>query len=126
MSQILSDTAAERAVLSGVCQYGSQAFVDVDDVITANSFVHESNQIIYKCLGKILEDSDQVDISSILSSATELNFHEILNSKKELEYLRSINNFPIHLENGPKHAVKIRKLEFARTIQKRMRDQKGL
>ena len=121
MSQILSDTAAERAVLSGVCQYGSQAFVDVDDVITANSFVHESNQIIYKCLGKILEDSDQVDISSILSSATELNFHEILNSKKELEYLRSIFNFPIHLENVRKHAVKIRKLEFARTIQKNIK-----
>jgi len=121
MNQILSDTAAERAVLSGVCQYGSQAFVDVDDVITANTFVHESNQIIYKCLSKILESSDQVDISSILSSATELNFHEILNSKKELEYLRSVFNFPIHLENVRKHAVKIRKLEFARTVQKNIK-----
>jgi replicative DNA helicase len=121
MSSVLNDAAAERAVLSGICQYGSEAFIDVDDVISPSAFVYESNQIIYKCLSKILETSKQVDISSILSAATELNFHEILNSKKELEYLRSVFNFPIHLENVRKHAVKIRKLEFARTVQKQIK-----
>tara|TARA_R100000808_G_scaffold5713_1_gene17202 strand:+ start:32989 stop:34449 length:1461 start_codon:yes stop_codon:yes gene_type:complete len=121
MQNILNDAAAERAVLSGLCQYGSQAFVDVDDVITSTSFVHESNQAIYKCLCKSLEHSDQIDLSSILSAATELNLHEALNDKKELEYLRSIFNFPIHLENVRKHAIKIRKLEFARQIQKQVK-----
>ena len=78
MGSVLNDAAAERAVLSGVCQYGSEAFVDVDDVISSSSFVYESNQIIYKCLSKVLESSNQVDVSSILSAATEINFLEIL------------------------------------------------
>ena len=121
MQNILNDAAAERAVLSGLCQYGTQAFVDVDDVVTSASFVHESNQAIYKCLCKALDQSDQIDLSSILSAATELNLHETLSDKKELEYLRSIFNFPIHLENVRKHAIKIRKLEFARQIQKQVK-----
>jgi replicative DNA helicase len=121
MQNILNDAAAERAVLSGLCQYGTQAFVDVDDVVTSASFVHESNQAIYKCLRKALEQSDQIDLSSILSAATELNLHETLSDKRELEYLRSVFNFPIHLENVRKHAVKIRKLEFARQIQKQVK-----
>ena len=121
MQNILNDAAAERAVLSGLCQYGTQAFVDVDDVVTSASFVHESNQAIYKCLRKALEQSYQIDLSSILSAATELNLHETLSDKRELEYLRSVFNFPIHLENVRKHAVKIRKLEFARQIQKQVK-----
>jgi replicative DNA helicase len=119
--QSLQDPAAERAVLSGICQYGHTALVDVDDIITGGTFVHESNQIIYKCLKKVLDNSDQVDISSILSSATELNFYEALQSKKELEYIRSIFTFPIHLENVRKHALKIRKLEFCREIQSKIK-----
>ena len=121
MKQALQDSAAERAVLSGICQYGQTALVDVDDIITGNTFVHESNQIIYKCLKKVLDTSDQIDISSIHSAATELNFYEALHSKKELEYIRSIFTFPIHLENVRKHALKIRKLEFCRQIQTKVK-----
>ena len=54
MSQsLLHNPAAERAVLSGVCSHGIDAFVDVDGIVESDSFVIEENQIIYKCLKKV-------------------------------------------------------------------------
>jgi len=118
--QELLDVAAERAVLSGLCQHGLDAFLDTEDVLTTNSFVVESNQILYKCIKEILAESNNVDASSILSVAGKLGFSEHISKKKEMDYLRSIFNFPIHLENVRRHATKIRKLEIAREIKKRL------
>ena len=42
MSQsLLHNPAAERAVLSGVCSHGIDAFVDVDGIVEPDSFVIE-------------------------------------------------------------------------------------
>ncbi len=116
--QELKDVAAERAVLAGLCQFGIDALSDLEDILTADCFVLESNQILYKCIANVLSDSSVVDISSILSSANKLGFKELVDNKKEMDYIRSIFNFPIHLENVIKHGYKIRKLSLAREIQK--------
>ncbi len=115
---LLNNPAAERAILSGICSHGSDAFVDVNGVVEFDSFVIEENQIIYKCLCKVLEKSDHIDISSILAAANDLNLQENLNTKTGLEHLRAIYNFPIKLENVRPHAVKVRKLHLARDLQK--------
>jgi len=115
---LLHNSAAERAVLSGVCSHGASAFVDISGIIEFDTFVIEENQIIYKCLCKVLEKSDSVDVSSILAAANDLNFQENLSSKNGLEHLRAVYHFPIKLENVRPHAVKIRKLQLARDIQK--------
>ena len=52
---LLSDAAAERAVLAGVCKYGSEAYYDVSDVVSENSFTIESNAMIYACLKHIMD-----------------------------------------------------------------------
>ena len=114
----LHNSAAERAVLSGICSHGSSAFVDVSGIIEPDTFVIEENQIIYKCLCKVLEKSDSVDISSILAAANDINLNENLSDKDGLEHLRAVYNFPINLENVRPHAIKIRKLQLARDIQK--------
>ena len=53
---ILSDTPAERAVLAGICRYGSEAYYDVGDLVDAESFTIESNCMIYSCLKHIMEN----------------------------------------------------------------------
>ena len=68
---MLSDPAAERAVLAGICKYGAEAYLDVADIIQDTTFTIDSNQIIYKCLQHVLQDGsyNKVDIASIYSSA---------------------------------------------------------
>jgi replicative DNA helicase len=52
---ILQDLPAERAILSGICRYGSSALFDVADIIEENTFTIESNMSIYSCLKHIME-----------------------------------------------------------------------
>ena len=51
----LSDVGAERAVLSGICQYGLDAYIDVSDIITANTFTQQYNQTLYRCLASFFD-----------------------------------------------------------------------
>ena len=46
---ILSDAPAERAILAGICRYGSEAYYEVATLVNEKSFTIESNQIIYSC-----------------------------------------------------------------------------
>ena len=52
---ILSDAPAERAVLSAICRYGSEAYHDVADIIDEKSFTIESNSMIYACLKHVMD-----------------------------------------------------------------------
>ena len=47
---ILSDAAAERAVLAGVIRHGSEAYFDVADIVDPQSFTIESNTVIFSCV----------------------------------------------------------------------------
>jgi replicative DNA helicase len=115
---ILSDPSAERAVLSGILQYGEDAFLDVTDLISESTFTVDSNQIIYRCLKNICEkhSKPQIDLAMVYSSAQELEVAHILNKKEEAQHLKAIYDFPVNLENIRKFAAKVRKLEIARQL----------
>lgn len=114
----LTDTGAERAVLSGLFSYGLEAYVEISDIIDHATFGHYNNQILYKCIDKILQSESQVDLPSILSAAQQLGFYDLINTKQELEYIHLLMNFPIKKENVIKFALQIKKFEFARNIKK--------
>lgn len=116
MTKPLMNAAAERAVLSGVCSYGAESYLEIEDLIETETFVLEENQIIFKCLEKVLSTQDEVDIASILSAANELSLGDTLNNKKSMDHLRAVYNFPIKLQNVKQHAIKIRKLQIGRVI----------
>lgn len=112
----LYDPSAERAIISGCVKYGSDVFVEVEDIVTDRSFYIDSNQIWYKCLRHIFEqDVDaKPDVPTLLSAAKTLGFDKQVDSKDEKQHLRSILNMPIEANNVRKLAVKVRKLEIAR------------
>ena len=119
---MLSDPAAERAVLAGICKYGADAYLDVADIIQDTTFTIDSNQIIYKCLQHVLQDGsyNKVDIASIYSSANDIGVGSLLENKDEVQHLRAIVNLPVNLENIRRQAAKIRKLQIARLLREQL------
>lgn len=115
---ILTDVGAERAVLAGICKFGSDAYFDVADIINDNSFTLESNAIIYKCVSSILEeDKDAViDAPSIYSRAHALELGYIFKKNDEVKHLQAIMTMPVRLENVRKLAAVVAKLQIARLL----------
>lgn len=121
MNETIANPASERAVIAGVFNHGSDAFIDVDDIIDVKSFTLEENQIIYSCLKKVFETSNVVDLPSLLSAAESLGLESSFDNKIPSDHIRAMSNMDIALENVRNHAVKIKKLEIARDIRSRAR-----
>jgi replicative DNA helicase len=122
MSTVLADPSAERAVLSGICKYGEEVYLDIADILQDSSFTIDSNSIIFKCVKELCEkhNSKRIDIASIYSVAQELGVGHVLARKDETQHLKAILDFPVHKENVRKLAAKIRKLEIARLLREQL------
>lgn len=112
----LFDNGAERAVLAGIMQYGSEAYVEVCDIINENSFGTNNNQVLFKCFKHIIDNGQTVDLPCILAASEKLNFSDIIQTDQELNYIKSLKDFYINKENIFSFAVQIKKYEFARGI----------
>lgn len=112
----LADLAAERAVLAGICRYGSDGYVEVSDIVDIDTFTIDSNQMLFKCLQKTLKDETKklIDLPTILSSASELGLSEHFTKPDEIKHLRGITNLQVDFSNIRKFAGKIKKLHIAR------------
>ena len=96
----LKDTAAERAVLSGICKYADGIYLEISDIMDAECFTIDSNKLIFQCLHSLCEENTTaIDIASILSKAKELGYEDFFNKKDELSHLQAVLNFPIHIDN---------------------------
>ena len=111
----LADLAAERAVLSALCQYGLDAYLEVD-FIDSRDFTDPMNALIFDCVYKSISENTQVELSSILSSANDLGVGDQINNKDEIGFIRSLFNFPIHKTNVGTYAAKIAKLKLSRDL----------
>lgn len=114
MDSNLSDVGAERAVLAGLFSYGLESYVEISDILSHSSFAHQNNQVIYKCIEKILNNDAEVDLPSILSASEQLNLSGVIKTNQELEYINSLMEFPIKKENVVHFAAQIKKFELAR------------
>ena len=118
MDSKLSDVGSERAVLAGLFAYGLESYVEISDFLTHNSFSHRNNQVIYKCVEKILQSEAQIDLPAILSASEQLNLSEVVQTNQELEYIRDLMEYPVKQENVPHFAAQIKKFELARKAQR--------
>jgi len=120
MKRNLEDLASERAVLSALCQFGLDCYLEID-FIDADHFTNDMNQLIFHCVYKSISENTKVELASILSAANSLGVYESINNKEEISFVRSLFNFPIHKENAKSHAVKIAKLKLARDLKKTLK-----
>lgn len=118
----LSDVSAERAVLSGLIQYGQELYFDVHELLDSECFTVDSNIILYKCLKNSFEkhDTKKIDIASILSSAQEINLYHVISKDSETEHLKAILAFPVLQNNVHQFAIKLKKLHIARLLRKQL------
>ena len=123
---ILSDAPAERAILAGICRYGSEAYYEVATLVNEKSFTIESNQIIYSCLKHILEEdsSKEIDLPTILSASKEVGVDTFLSAKEEVQHLSAIMKFPVQLSNVRKFAIKVKKIQIARGMYDKLEETK--
>jgi len=119
---VLCDTAAERAVLAGICKYGEDAYLDIADVLKDTSFTIDSNKIIFQCIKNIFDKEEKIniDVASIFSSAQEIGLSHVFDKKDEVQHLKAVLDFPVKLENVRKFAAKVRKLEIARLLREQL------
>lgn len=115
---ILCDTAAERAVLSSIMQYGDSVYLEVSDIIKETTFTVDSNQYLYQCLKHVCEQGacSSIDIASVFSASHELGLSHLINNKTEAQHIKAIKDFPVEKINARKFAAKIKKLEIARDL----------
>jgi replicative DNA helicase len=116
VSKLLGDSGAETAVLAGLFSYGLESYVEISDIIDHTSFSSQNNQLIYKCIEKILTKEAHVDLPTLLSAAEQLGFSETIQTKQELQYIKSLMDFPVKKENVIHFAAQVKKFEFARKI----------
>lgn len=112
----LSNAAAERAVLAGIAQFGNEAYVDIADIISTNTFTFRSNQLYYKCMEALIKENPDrtIDEPSIWTMATTLGYKDLIDKQDERVYLRGLMNLPIRTDNVRRFAGQIRKLEIGR------------
>lgn len=120
MKKNLQDAATERAVLAGLCQYGLDCLLEID-FLDSTYFNDDLNQSLFECINAIIMAGDKVELSAILSRATEFGLASILNNADEIGFLRSLFNFPIHKENIGSYAAKLAKLKIGRDIKKTLK-----
>jgi replicative DNA helicase len=113
----LKDLGAERAVLAGTA-HSSDAFLDVDFQLGAETFTDDTNQIIWKCIKSIRDENLEsiIDVPLIRSKARELGFEHIVENPEELNYIKKILGFVVETSNVRKFAAIIRKFEIARLL----------
>lgn len=114
----LQDVASERAVLSVLCQHGAEYYFDVNDILSEDTFVVDTNVVLYKCLKNIFEgdQSSKVDIATILSAANSLGLDKFLSNKSEAQHIKAIMDFPVEISNFKTFVAKLKKLEIARRL----------
>lgn len=115
---MLSDVASERAVLAGLFKYGEEAYLEVSDILTPETFTHQSNVMIYSCIEHLFKEErvKNVDFPSILSAAKDLGISEFVNKNEEVDHITSIMRFPVDKANIRSFAGKIRKLTVGRQL----------
>ena len=118
---LVNNVASEKAVLSGMIRYGYDAFLDVSGLVEEQTFTIDENKIVYKCLSKIFETSQNVDLTSILSAAQQLDLSELIEKKDALNHIKHLMHYDVHVDNIRPHAQKIRKLQLTRDIQNELR-----
>jgi len=118
----LSDPSAERAILSGIFNYGGEVYFDIVDMLSENTFTIESNQCIFKCLKHILDKDDQqkLDIPSLYSAAHEIGLKYFFDRTDEARHLQAVISLNVDPKNIRKFAAKIRKLEIARLLRRQL------
>jgi len=118
----LCDLAAERAVLSGIFQYGEDAYLDIADFLQSSTFEDATNQAVFKAITYLYEQQGikQFDQSSLMAALDAVGCKWVLERAEEAKHVRSLMNGRVMLENVRTWGAQIRKLQIARLLREQL------
>lgn len=116
---MLVDIAAERAVLSGLFNYGKDFLLDVD-YLDIDCFSNDINQCLYKILVSILSEVEKADIPTVISKGGALGLSQIVD--KKVEYINNIKEYGVTYENAVNLAKRIARLSIVRQAKVKLGD----
>lgn len=116
---MVKDLETEKSILSGIFEHGKDGYVDVSDIITAETFDESIHQVIFSCLKCALEKTEKIDLPIFLASAHELGLDGLIKDNKEL--IEELRNRHIELENIRLLGKKIAKLALIRIGKTKLR-----
>ena len=95
----MENIAAERGCLAGVIQHGSDAYVELDGILSIEKFSDGVNQLLWKCIEYIFKKDlrKKFDYPTLMAAAQELGLEGLI--KQEKDYLKSLKNFKCELDN---------------------------
>jgi replicative DNA helicase len=120
---MLSDHVAERASVAGACR-GRDHYLDVCDVLRADSFTDPANAALWQCVASVYEDEkppERVDVATLMSVANAKGFSFLFEKKGEAEHVRRVLDMDLDELSVRKMAAKVRKLHIARQAAERVR-----
>ena len=87
-----------------------ESYVEIIDFITHNSFSNRNNQVLYKCVEKVLQSDAELDIPAMLSFAAEqLNLTEVVKTEQQLDYIRDLMDYPVKKQDVIHFAAQVKK-----------------
>jgi replicative DNA helicase len=124
MSDVFTNVPAERGIMSAILQYGRDAFVDMNDLLTVDDFSVNYNQALCKCAEDFYETNTdrRLDIPTLESVAHKLGLTHVLFSTDGEKHLRALKNNQIDLKSVRPLAKKIYKLNVAKNLDSELAD----
>ncbi len=118
---MIQDLETEKSILAAIFEHGKDAFIEVSDIVSSESFKDQTHQVFYSVLSKCMDKSDKVDIPIFLSSAHELGLDLVV--KEQSELTDKLRDRKCELRHVRDFAKKIARLHIARVGQAHLRAQ---
>lgn len=106
---MLKDIHYERAILSCICQFGLDAYSEVE-YLDSECFSDQANAILFDVCKNIVDGGNKPDVASIMSVSNDMGFGKLFERDEEVGYIRSLFNFPASLSNSGMYGAKLKKL----------------
>jgi replicative DNA helicase len=114
--EIFQDHPTEARLLSCVLQFGIDAYIDIEGIVTLDTFTEETNQIIWRTIENFFECEELPKLSAaiVMKYADALGYRMFFENKDEKDYLRALFSRPVELQDAKVLGVQLKKLEIKR------------
>jgi replicative DNA helicase len=119
------DVWSERAILSCLWKYGTDAYVEIFDLINQDAFTVDTAQILFACMAHVLGNIS-ITIPSlskpmVWSAAQALKLDSFFRQMDQRDYIDAVIRMPVELHDARIAATKVAKLRVARELLQQLR-----
>lgn len=123
---VLTDVAAERAVLGGLCQNGYLEWLNVGNLLNIDCFTVSINQSIFKCIHHLFSQENckinSIDMPTLQSAAQDVQVSIIFSKPTDVVHINSVLSTNVKKDNIGRFAKKIRKLFIIRDLERKLKE----